>query len=387
MNGIPSGIMLPNALERRQIFYWLKRISSYSTWRRILEYYRSWVSITEKSVSVANDRGWLRLYEEGKIVGGVPTGRKISDGKGGQYAEYTGSALGESSLIRILKGFAHAEEGVRRLRLGDKRVFQYNAHGEFVMADGAPSYWVTLIDRIEIGENTIDQDHTPHWDEFCFALTQLSEAWGESSPFLIEPQDLNAPSQTIYGDYLRERLPKMSYPNELPEVPDAKELTLVATGKSVPCSGIWEPVYVAKPKGFYLFSAQPSPEGPLPIVGCMSYLHAGSAAPRARQETEKESLRNDVTWRLLWRDDRYEDGTIPEEERGYVFQQPDPARLAPEPEELRGGMRVLSDEPCPYPGVWKCLDDLTLGPQTVAFGIPMPRRQGRRVMWRLMKAV
>ena len=61
MNGIPSGIMLPNALERRQIFYWLKRISSYSAWRRILEYYRSWVSITEKSVSVANDRGWLRL--------------------------------------------------------------------------------------------------------------------------------------------------------------------------------------------------------------------------------------------------------------------------------------------------------------------------------------
>jgi hypothetical protein len=216
---------------------------------------------------------------------------------------------------------------------------------------------------------------------------QLSEAWSECSPFLIEPRDLNAPSLTIYGDYLRERLPQMHTPKALPEVPDPEELTLVATGKSVSCAGIWEPVYVAKPKGFHLFSPPPKPEGPLPIVGCMSYLHAGSPAPRARQETETESLRNDVTWRLLWRDDRYEDGSIPEEESGYVFQQPDPTRVAPEPEELRGGLRVWSDEPCPYPGVWQCLDDLTLGPQTVAFSVPMPRLQGRRVLWRLMRGV
>ena len=122
------------------------------------------------------------------------------------------------------------------------------------------------------------------------------------------------------------------------------------------------------------------------MVGCMAYLHGQSKAPQASLETADANPNADVTWRLLWRDDRYEDGTVPEEESEYVFLSPDPARQAPEPEELHGGMRVWSDTPCPYPGVWQCLDK-PLGPQTVAFGVPMPRVQGERVLWRLMKAV
>ncbi len=371
--------MLPNARERRQIFYWLKRISSYTAWNRILDYYRAWASATERSVQVASERGWLRQYDRNdKLIGGAPTDNAY-------FGPFTGSAIDESRLVEILKGLAHCEEGVGSLRAGDKRVFQYNAHGKFVMARSILSYWSELQWRIEIGENGIDQDHTPHWDEFCFALTELSEAWAECSSEIIEPERLDAASHTFFNDNLKAKLEAMVFPKVLPEVPDPITHTLVGSGRRTPHSGIWEPVNIPKPKGFQLFGMSPLPEGPFESAGTMAYLHADSSAPHCAAYGEAKG--KPTVWRLLWRDDRYEDGTIPEEERGYVFQQPDPARLAPEPEELRGGMRVWSDEPCPYPGVWKCLDDLTLSPQTVAFGIPMPRLQGRRVMWRFMKAV
>jgi hypothetical protein len=357
MSNYPPGVMLPSEAERKQIFYWLKRISSYTAWNRIFGYYRAWAKITEKSVQAASERGWSK-----------------------------GTGIPEGDLVLVLQCLAHCEEGVRRLRNGDKRIFKHDANGEFVMADRMLSYWEKMKWRIEVGENGIDETHTPYWPEFIFALTQLSEAWSECSPFLIEPEDLNATSLTIYGVYLQEHLPQMTFPKVLHEVPDPVTHTLIQTGQTAPYSGIWEPVDVPKPKGFHLFQKSPVPEGPLPIIGCMSYLHAGSKAPRARQETETDSLRNDVTWRLLWRDDRYEDGTIPEEESGYVFQKPDPSLAAPEPEELRGGLRIWSDTPCPYPGVWQCLDK-PLGPQTIAFSVPMPRVQGERVLWRLMKAV
>ncbi|CAN7717004.1 Imm71 family immunity protein [Caballeronia sp. LjRoot31] len=356
MNELPQGAMLPSELERKQIFYWLKRISSYTAWNRILGYYRHWATVAERSVQVASERGCVN-----------------------------NTAITEDRLISILKGLAHCEEGARRLRLGDKRVFKYDANGEFVLADRTPSYWSSLLWRIEIGDTYVDKDRTPHWAEFEYAVNRLNEAWGECSPDIIEPQYLGEPSSTAYGVYLQEHLPKMTFPKVLPEVHAPAQPTLVATGKSVPCTGIWEPVEVPKPKGLYLFGAPP-PEGPLPIIGCMAYLHGGSKAPQASLETADANPDADVTWRLLWQDNRYADGSLPEEEAGYVFQTPDRTSAAPEPDELRGGLRVPSDTPCPYPGVWECLDR-PLGPQTVAYGVPMPRVGGECVMWRLMKAI
>lgn len=386
MSNLPQGVMLPSELERKQIFHWLKRISSYTAWNRILGYYRAWAKITEKSVQAASERGWLMTANKaGHYISGVKTGHFIYDGGTGErYEEFTGTAIGEGDLVQILKCLAHCEEGVRRLRKGDKRVFKYDANGMFVRADRMRSGWSTTQYRLEIGENGIDEEHTPYWKEFDFALTQLSEAWGECSPNIIEPERLDAASYTFLNQYMQADLARMTFPKVLPDVPDPAKHTLVATGKSTPYSGIWEPVDVPKPKGFNLFGAPSVSEGALPAMGTMAYLHGGSPAPNCAAYGAPKGA--PTTWRLLWRDDRYEDGSIPDEEAGYVFQKPDPTQIAPEPEELRGGLRVWSDEPCPYPGVWQCLDK-PLGPQTVAYGVPMPRVQGDRVLWRLMKAV
>lgn len=36
-----QNVLLPNAAERRQIFYWLKQVSSWTAWHRILTYYKT----------------------------------------------------------------------------------------------------------------------------------------------------------------------------------------------------------------------------------------------------------------------------------------------------------------------------------------------------------
>ncbi|MFT3721036.1 Imm71 family immunity protein [Pseudorhodoferax sp.] len=319
-------VLLPNEHERKQIFYWLKQVSSWTAWNRILGYYKAWADAAEQSVRAADNAG---ILEKSTIL----------------YDDY----------VYILKGLAHCEEGVRRLRKGDKRVFQYNAHGEFAMAGRAPDYWHAGIwGRGEMG---IDYERTPHWEEFECTLKKFNAASGECSVDILESDDLDAAAPFSYGPWIHEWKSKIWFPDSLSDVPNPTDDVLVRTGKPIPCSGIWEPVDAPKPKGFSLFK-QPPPRGPFPIIGCMNYLHGGSPAPRATQRTaDSEELHHvDVTWRLLWRDDRYEDGSIPEEERDYRFLQPGPINppqptpLTTKQSEVLAG--VPSGQPCPRTGYW-----------------------------------
>lgn len=350
----PEGTMLPSEHERKQIFYWLKRISSYTAWNRILGYYQAWADIVEQSVRIAVDKGW---------------------------ANKTG--LSESKLIEILKGLAHFEEGVRRLRTGDKRVFKYDANGEFVMGLRFPLHWSELLQRIEWQENEIDEEHTPLWDEANAVFDRHAEATGECLPEIIESQWLGDPAPTFYGKYLQDLLPKMTFPAPLPEVPDPHDNVLIPTGKDIPCSGIWEPIDAPPVKqSFSLFGNEEKPNGPFAPAGCMAYLHGGSTAPQASFETPDDNPDMDVTWRLLWRDDRYEDGSIPAEEADYVFlkpQAPEPAAAEPMP--------VSSDvlygetgQPVPKAGRWLVDDDLDAS-VTLGIGDTLPEHNGRHVRW------
>ncbi|MDM7556397.1 Imm71 family immunity protein, partial [Xanthomonas fragariae] len=194
--------------------------------------------------------------------------------------------------------------GVRRLRKGDKRVFKFDANGEFVMGHRTVSHWLELVWRIEIGENGINEALTPLWDEFRARLddvaTLRSEIWGD----IIEGRYFEDPAPNIYGKWFQKNVSRMHFPPVIPDVPDPVENTLVATGSRIPCSGIWEPVDAPKPKKFSLFSKPDVPSGFLPYIAAMNYLHGQSPAPKARQETQTGSVYPDVVWRLIWRDDR-----------------------------------------------------------------------------------
>ncbi|UNE63768.1 Imm71 family immunity protein [Xanthomonas oryzae] len=352
-NNFPDGLMLPNDLERRQMFHQLKKESSFTAWNRMLELYQAWADATERSVREADAKGWLDK-----------------------------SGISESDYVCILKGLAHQEEGVRRLRKGDKRVFKFDANGEFVMGHRIVSHFIQLIWRIEIGENAIKEEFTPRWDEFCACLEGIrilrSEIWAD----IIEGRYFEDPAHNIYGEWFQKNVSRMHFPPVIPDVPNPVENTLVATGTRIPCSGIWEPVDAPKPKKFSLFSKPDVPSGFLPYIAAMNYLHGGSAAPKASQEIEDDVLNIDVVWRLIWRDDRYEDGTIPDEEAGYVFMQPDDpaAVVAASDQPQRKQVSAMSGQRASQAGRWLVMDDLNAAAQFNA-GDELPLHEGRKVQW------
>ncbi|QEE26260.1 hypothetical protein CS053_01035 [Rhodanobacter glycinis] len=350
--------MLPSELERKQIFYWLKRISSYTAWNRILGYYKAWADTVEQSVRIAVDKGWIKET-------GMP----------------------ESDLIAILKALSHFEEGVRRLRSGDKRVFKRDANGEFAMGNIQYNYFRELLHRIDTGDMGIDEAHTPLWDEFKHTLNLLGRASDECWPEIIESRWIGDPSRTVYGDYLREHLPKMPFPCPLPDTLEPNNNLLIPTGKNIPCSGIWEPIEAPIKKGFSLFRNEDASHGPFKPAGCMNYLHAGSPAPQASLETTDANPNADVTWRLLWRDDRYEDGTIPAEEASYVFLEPQTVAPVPVAQVVvPSNIHVAkTGQAAPYAGRWLVENDLQAS-VTLAQGEPLPQHNGRVVRWVLAES-
>nr|WP_301951964.1 Imm71 family immunity protein [Xanthomonas fragariae] len=344
---------LPNELERRQMFYQLKKESSFTAWNRMLELYQAWANVTKESVRQADAKGWLDK-----------------------------SGISESDYVCILKGLAHHEEGVRRLRKGDKRVFKFDANGEFVMGNRIISHFIQLIWRIEIGENGIDEALTPLWDEFSECLEKMRHLGNEIWADIIEGRYFEDPAPNIYGKWFQKNVSRMHFPPVIPDVPDPVENTLVATGSRIPCSGIWEPVDAPKPKKFSLFSKPDVPSGFLPYIAAMNYLHGQSPAPKARQETQTGSVYPDVVWRLIWRDDRYEDGTIPDEEAGYVFMKSEPPPVPQEAatDAARRQVSAMSGQRASQAGRWLVMEDLNAAAQFNA-GDELPLHEGRKVQW------
>lgn len=288
--------MQPSEIERQKIFHLLKKLSSVTAWKRILQFYKAWADVAETSARLAEQRGWG-----------------------------SATALPHSEYRLVLKCHSHCEEGVRRLGKGDKRVFKFDANGEFAIAWRMPSHWAKMMWRIGLGENVINEAQTPLWTEFKKTLTELCLSWHECATEILEPRYLDEPGLTFYGLWLKNELLSRLFPDDLAEVPDPADNVFVRTNEWTPCSGIWEPIDTPKPPEpslKNLFARTPKPQPPFTITGTMNYLHGGSKAPRMNIETADDVLPFDTTWRLLWRDDRYIDGTIPEEEAHYRFTEP-----------------------------------------------------------------
>jgi hypothetical protein len=295
-------LLIPDEIEQRQIFYMMKKGSSWTRWNRALGYYRKWAEIAENSVREADNSGLLAAGQ---------------------------STILYSRYVKILQGLALFEEGVTRLGKGDKRVFLYNEANAFFKRAWMPvDYWQTLRYKAEFGDAEW-KETTPYGKEFFKALDDLCNA-GETGGFAGEPRELDSPASVYYHLWYPIFLPRLPYPDPLPELPKPKEEVIIATGERVPYSGIWEPL----------------DENTGQLIGVMNYLH-GSASASTYQKSfvdysdeycgfSKEII--SVRWRLIWRDDRYEDGAIPEEEKSYTF-------VCPVPE---GVERMFNADPLKY---------------------------------------
>lgn len=356
---------LPTDLERRQLFYYLKRGSSYSACAEWTKYYKEFLDIVEVA---------FKDTQQNPPANEPPL-------------------IPESQMALLYNGYASAEAALQRLRRGDKSVFKFLGFG----SSGAPYFQEAYraIDAWHSSNGGLAAMHgqdfpvwrSKFWPEIERAFDRFSDCaftgpcWQSRHtdvPASIEDIDLEL--KNSYSLQLILRLV-----NDFPELPQPPvDEVLIKTGDNCPFYGIWEPVKAPLTKGFAGFLKRPetSPDGNFELDGCLNYLHQGAPAPTIG--FEEDSARNEgrpTVWRLRWIDDRYEDGTIPAEEAGYVF--PRPPDRPPKPErEIEADINfVMSDDPATESGVWAALEHLDKR-VTVNKGDPMPRdTNGYLLFW------
>jgi Immunity protein 71/Immunity protein 72 len=357
---------IPTTEERKKIFHHLKKCSSYTAWNRVLGYYKVWAEIFEKSVAEAADSA---TYDKP-------------------------AQIDTKKLVFVLKGLSVAEKCVGDLHWGNKTVFRHNGWNCFSVAHRPISYWGTHAVKYADGDIAFDPLRVPYWDEITMARRKLGMAWSElevildtsdthdTAPFTFGGSDREFYfGGKTYQNDLGETFPSYHFPSILPEVPDPDEVVLIGYGDYVPCSGIWEPVKadVPKRKLVSLFSKPEMPSGPFEVAGSMNYLHEHSTAPHIGEGREPIP----TTWRLLWKDDRYTDGTIPEEENDYIFNEPRESTSTPTSSSSNASDTIIfarTGERVIKAGVWAVQEDLNAR-QVFSVGDLLPQHAEREVTW------
>jgi hypothetical protein len=87
----------------------------------------------------------------------------------------------------------------------------------------------------------------------------------------------------------------------------------------IPFTGIWEPWLCEEGlfSGIWDRLCDRNTAKLTGMVGCPNYFLAGTKAYAYRRE-DRNRIAERVAWRLLWQDERYLDGTIPEEEAVFL---------------------------------------------------------------------
>ena len=121
----------------------------------------------------------------------------------------------------------------------------------------------------------------------------------------------------------------------------------IATGKAIEISGIYEP-WFDQP----VYKKLTDDPNYNPHVGCPNYFLNGAIATQYKLEGTEDWY--NVKWRLIWEDKRYLDGTIPEEEKAYIF---DLENICVNTTQHYATQKlsVLGGLPCPKEGYWYTL--------------------------------
>ena len=287
-----------NEEDRKKVFWLLKKYSSYTAWAALGEAYANFVKAWEYAMGHADD-----IDVDRQNIGWTK---------------------------KILDGQIAFEKGLPLLREGQRSVFREVSTG---FLNNSYDTLCNFIRRI-MDPDEFDFDWMKNKEDVIAAFhnfERLTEVYVVTEP----PASRNvAPFRAT--DALDPEWHILNFPPALPDVPSPTDTT-VNTGEEIPITGAWEPEWEIS-AGFIkaLTGTQPRLE-----KGCMNYLLAGAIAPRYRDS--ELDLAFDVRWRLIWADHRYEDGTIPEEEKDYLAEVPEPGQ-----ERLRG----LPSEAVPKTGWW-----------------------------------
>jgi hypothetical protein len=302
---------IPTEHERRAVFSWLEQASSLTAWRRLYAFHQVFVEAV--GTAYADEQNTPGLAAT------IPT------------EWYT-------DILRSHDAFGVALD---RLARGDRRCFAFlGAPGHFSEGLRNVEWWQDMYRGSLNGRNGFGIDDSPHWPAIERAMHDCLLALSDIGVVLQDRViDNPAPVSTLEHRLARAEgslLKHWAAQSVLPPVPAAPvPEVLVPTGQLIPCYGVWEPVRIGIRSGTgttaagveYELGESRDVDGRT-LDGAMNYLHGDFEAPTIKFQGDLP--RNDgrpTTWRLVWRDDRYGDKPIPQEESRYVFVRPVPGEV------------------------------------------------------------
>lgn len=308
---------------RRKLFWLLQRLSSYTLWQRKRD---AWAYFTRQFEQA------LKAWPEEITQGFHP-----------------------QNIIRAYEALRLYDEGLPELAMGNRQVWQLKT-GLFYQLE-RPVNLVNAFFYLPCHERGGQEEAYPPEIEKINKMKIAAEFWGDH--LLYPPHDnvcnyFDA-AYLLSPDFYHYKLKTLSYPvfpKDLPPVPERSDI-IIKTDDPVPCDGIWEPVKIQY--HHKLLMIKDGIRG-FKNLGAYNYFIRGMSAPRqvyydVLLESDTEMLvpdnpirYRDVHWRLVWEDNRYCDGIIPDESEYFL--------------DNASGTRITcqTGEPCPYTGQWATID-------------------------------
>ncbi|WP_181373297.1 Imm72 family immunity protein [Massilia glaciei] len=316
------------AVDRRKLFWYLKRRTSYTAWKRVADAFDRFAAKFERQVREEPVAQPIRALD--------PT----------RWEQY---------YPEILKIQVLYEDALERIQQGDMTVLLYNEQGVLNDATMLANSWHSeLVNNGARGDHFYDGIYV---EELTAAIQDFYEA-GRDIGYL-QPMLGDEPAPESWSTFWLDTIAELPLPSTLPDVPIPEAEVLIETGKELPVFGIYEPQIKD---------------------GCMNYLFGGALAPTLWDSDGiyLTGRKLSVIWRLIWEDKRYLDGSIPVEERLY-FQETKMPTAAPVLVE-NGVISATTGQVCPKDGEWAVMDDINAKSKLRA-GERMPQHQGRDMTW------
>jgi hypothetical protein len=311
-----AGTITPE--DRQKMFWYLKRKTSYTAWKRESDVFDRFAKLFGKQVK-----------EQPHAPG------------------YMGGTDWPDFYPRVLKAQVCYEQGLDRLKQGDRTVWLYNERGILDDATTISSHWhCELINNGMRGDHTYDGKYV---EEMKQAMRLFFIAKNDTG--YIQPMMACTPAPEFWGEFLIEKINTTNHPLILPDVPVPENEIVVRTDEEVPVFGIYEPQIKE---------------------GCLNYLLAGTPAPVLWGKEAGQQF--NVKWRLIWEDKRYLDGTVPIEEMDYFPPEAEAkiiTELAKIPVEVQN-ITAFTEDQCPKEGNWVPIGQLD-GKIKLKKGDVMPR--------------
>lgn len=326
---------------RSEAFYLLKKFTSYTFLDKARALYQGYLNAYAKQINEQGYKSYTTWYKEFlsymiPIEEGLRLLRNTPQ-KLEAYRQFEGCT---SPISNLLFG-----RGAREIGISYEPFFQYLGMAEedsdkpdegvikdvWDMTSLISAFESTVFDRLIVNNETWKGAMAYNYE------TLFEEPYYKALPRYKRPFE-----PYIYP---------FNFPTPLPPCPprNTNKEGQVWSGQEIPVSGIYEPWFNGGQH-----------------VGCPNYFLEGQEAIEYQMEGTQDKEK--VAWRLIWKDKRYLDGTVPPEEQDYLREpETETAQQMTTPSAQPG-------QPCPREGIWFA-PHLKMKEIRMNLGEPMPGEQ------------